>query len=375
MRRHQEPKPGSRSVWARAFLAALLLIWSAFADPVYAGLRLSKIYAVRRLVAEELSLRRVPGMTVAIGADLAPAWSQGFGRADLENDLPARSGTVYRIGSISKSITAVAAMQLVERGRLDLDAPIQRYVPSFPRKEWPITARELLSHLSGIRHYRSVAEVNSTRHYTNLLEPLEIFEREPLLFEPGTHFLYSTYGYSLLGAALEAAAGMPFAAYVRENVLLPAHMRCTRIDDVRARVSNRARGYRLAADGRLESCAPFDVSNKIPGGGFVSTADDLVRFASALERGTLVGTAARSKMFAPARTSDGRRVPYGLGWSILERGGIRWVGHSGAQPGVSTYLLVSPSDGVSVAVLANREGLDLGPISVRIAEIVLRSAE
>ena len=374
MRRHQEPKPGSRSVWARASLAALLLLWSALADPLYAGLSPSKIHAVRRLVAEELSLRRIPGMTVSIGEDAAPAWSQGFGRADLENDVPASPGTVYRIGSISKPITAVAVMQLVERGRLDLDAPIQQYVPSFPRKEWPITARELLSHLSGIRHYRSIAEVNSTRHYTNLLEPLEIFEREPLLFEPGTHFLYSTYGYSLLGAALEAAAGMPFADYLRENVLLPAHMQRTRIDDVGARVPNRARGYRLTPYG-LESCELFDVSNKIPGGGFLSTADDLVRFASALERGALVGVAARSEMFTPARTSDGRRLAYGLGWSILEREGIRWVGHSGAQPGVSTYLLVSPSDGLSVAVLANREGLDLEPISVRIAEIVLRPGE
>jgi CubicO group peptidase (beta-lactamase class C family) len=166
---------------------------------------------------------------------------------------------------------------------------------------------------------------------------------------------------------------MRFADYVRQNVLAPAHMGHTRVDDLSAVIPNRARGYRLAIDGNIESCALADSSNKIPGGGFISTAEDLVRFATAVERGRLVGDATRARMFTPAHTRDGRSVPYGLGWVILERGGTRWVGHSGAQPGISTYLLASPSDGLAVAVLANLEGLNLEPLSVSIAEILLRS--
>jgi CubicO group peptidase (beta-lactamase class C family) len=363
--------PRPRLIVVLAWVAALILCPAALAADNSARLRGTKLQAIERAVSAEMARADIPGLSVAIGQDLRLAWSQAFGRADIENRVPAAPQTIYRIGSISKSITAVAAMQLAEKGRLDLDAPIQKYVPSFPTKEWTITARELLGHLSGIRHYRSLAEVNSTRHYTDLLEPLKLFDGEPLLFEPGTRFLYSTYGYSLVGAAVEAASGMRFADYVLENILTPAHMDHTRIDDIYAVIPNRARGYRHTASGGIENCALADTSNKIPGGGFISTAEDLVRFAIAVERGQLVSGTTRARMFTPARLRDGRLAPYGLGWAIVRRGGRNWVGHSGAQPGVSTYLLAAPSDGFSVAVLANMEGVDLESISARIAEIAL----
>jgi serine beta-lactamase-like protein LACTB, mitochondrial len=356
-----------------AWIAALLLCPAAPAADKYSGLDPAKIQAIERVVSAEMSRYKVPGMTVAIGEDLRLAWSKGFGLADVENAVPATPATEYRIGSISKPITAVAVMQLVESGKLDLDAPIQKYVPAFPQKPWPVTARELLAHLSGIRHYASLDEVNSTRHYRDLIEPLKIFASEPLLFEPGTRFSYTTYGYSLLGAAVEAASGMRFFDYLSGRVFAPARMERTRLDDVFVVIPNRAHGYRRRPDGTIENCAIVDTSNKIPGGGLVSTAGDLVRFASALDRGQLVAASTRTRMFTPAKTRDGRAVPYGFGWYILERDGSRWVGHSGAQPGASTYLLSSPARGLSVAVLANLEGLNLEPLSVRIADIVLQA--
>jgi CubicO group peptidase (beta-lactamase class C family) len=357
---------------AWVWIAALAACPAVFDADTYSGLGPAKAREIRRAVISEMSRLKIPGLTVAIGEDLRLAWVEGFGSADLESGVSATPATVYRIASISKPITAVAAMQLAEKGKLDLDAPIQRYVPTFPQKPWPVTARELLSHLSGIRHYNSLREVDSTRHYTDLLAPLKVFAGEPLVFEPGTHFLYSTYGYSLLGAAVEAASGMRFGDCLRENIFTPAHMDHTCIDDVYSVIAHRARGYRRTLDGGIENCALADDSNKVPGGGFVSTAGDLVRFAAALERGQLASKQTLALMFTPARTTGGRTVPYGLGWMILDRAGRRWVGHSGAQPGVSAYLLASPSDGFSVAVLANLEGVDLLALSARIADITLQ---
>lgn len=345
-------------------------LWAAGLLVLCAPARTGETRTIERVIEAERLRLKIPGLSVAIGEDLRVAWSKGFGLADVENHVAASPATVYRIGSISKPFTAVGIMQLSERGKLDLDAPIQKYVPAFPEKPWPVTARELLGHLGGIRHYRTIDELNNTRHYTNLSEPLRAFAGEPLLFPPGTRYSYSTYGYTLLGAALEAASEMRFMDYLRANIFGPAGMEDTRQDDVFAIVPNRSHGYVLRIDGVLRNCALADTSNKVPGGGLLSTADDLVRFVIALERGVLVSGETRARMFTPQRTLDGKAVPYGLGWSILEHGSQRWVGHAGAQQGISAYLLADPDNGVTVAVLANLEGVELRPLAVRIAEIV-----
>ncbi len=326
---------------------------------------------ISRVVTARMLSAKIPGLTVAVGLHTRLAWVRGFGTADLENSVAAGADTVYRIGSISKPITAVAVMQLAERGKLDLDAPIQKYVPTFPAKPWPITPLELLAHLSGIRHYRNEQEVDSTRHYTNLVDPLRAFAAEPLLFEPGTSYSYSTYGYDLLGVAIETASGARFVEYLKANVFTPAGMPHTGLDDVYEIVPHRAHGYRRSVEGRIENCALADTSNKIPGGGLLSTAGDLIAFAGALERGDLVKPATRDRMFAPQSTRGGRQVPYGLGWAFVDFGGRRWTLHPGMQQGASACLLVSPADGLSVAVLANLEMVDLEPLAIRIAEILL----
>ena len=354
-----------------------LAVLPASAAPVApeAALPPATIREISRIVTARMLRAKIPGLTVAVGTRTRLAWAQGFGTADVENSVAAARDTAYRIGSISKPITAVAVMQLADRGKLDLDAPVQQYLPGFPAKPWPITARLLLAHLSGIRHYRSEEEVESTRHYTNLLDPLRVFANEPLLFEPGTNYSYSTYGYDLLGAVVESAAGMHFLDYLRANVFAPAGMEHTGEDNVYVIVPHRARGYRRNLEGGIENCALVDTSNKIPGGGLLSTAGDLIRFAAALERGDLVKPATRDRMFAPQRTRDGRPVPYGLGWAVVELDGKPWILHPGIQQGASACLLVSPATGLSVAVLANLEGVDMEPLAVRLAEIVLALGE
>ena len=167
--------------------------------------------------------------------------------ADVENFVPMTPMTTIRLGSISKPITAIAVMQLVEQGKMDLDGEIQRYVPSFPKKQWPVTIRELLGHLGAVRHYQGDDEEGSTRHYTDRTEPLKIFAGDPLLFEPGTRFSYTTYGFNLLGAAVENASGEKFLDYLQAHIFQPAGMDHIRDDNVYAIIPHRARGYRLKA--------------------------------------------------------------------------------------------------------------------------------
>jgi CubicO group peptidase (beta-lactamase class C family) len=309
---------------------------------------------------------------VAVAMQNELRWSNGYGLADIENFVPAKAHTVYRLGSISKPITAVAVMQLVERGKLDLDAPVQKYVPSFPAKPWPVTTRHLLSHLSGIRHYRNEAEVNSTRHYTDMLEPLRIFQDDPLLFEPGARFSYTTYGYNLLGAVAESASGLRFADYLRENVFRPAGMDKIGADDHFRIIPNRARGYRKSPAGEIQNCNLADTSNKIPGGGMSSTVEDLVKFGLAVQTHVLLKKDTVEQMFTRQKTTAGQAVDYGLGFAIREFEDKRSAGHGGSQQGVNTFLHMLPADGVAVAVMLNLEGGRPIEVADRITRILIR---
>jgi serine beta-lactamase-like protein LACTB len=358
-----------RKPWPSFAVAATLLLAPAvFGAP----LPPAKQQEVRAAVAAEMDRLKIPGLSAAIAIDLRTAWSEGFGMADIENAVPARANTVYRLGSISKPITAVAVMQLAERGKLKLDEPIQTYVPAFPRKPWPVTVRELLAHLGGVRHYTSPVEIASTRHYMEVLGALDVFGNDPLLFEPGTRFSYTTYGYTLLGGAVESASGMKFMDYLREHIFAPANMEHIRDDNVYAIVPHRARGYRRPAGGEIENCELADTSNKIPGGGMISTAGDLVQFASAVAGETLLNRQSVSQMFTEQKTADGKPTRYGLGWYLFDINGRKWAGHSGAQPGTSTMLLLEPKQGFAVSLMANIEGVNLNPLAVRIAAIALQ---
>ena len=181
----------------------------------------SRLEAIEGAISSEMARQGIPGLSIAIGQGGSVRFTSGYGLADLENSVPARAATVYRLASISKPMTAVAALQLAERGALDLDAPVQKYVPAFPEKAWPVTARQLLGHLGGVRHYRD-DEPTNTRPYESLDDSLAFFKDDALVAEPGARFVYSTYGYNLVGAAVEGAAGKPFVEVLKEGVFAPA---------------------------------------------------------------------------------------------------------------------------------------------------------
>ena len=359
--------------FARALALSLLLLVAAPARAQQPQrLPEEKIKKIEELITAEMSRQSIAGLSVAVVTDNQLRWSAGYGHADLENFVPARAGTVYRLGSISKPITAVAVMQLAERGKLDLDAPVQKYCPAFPVKQWPVTARQILGHLAGIRHYNSDAEFNSTRFYPSLTEGLSMFKDDPLLHEPGTKYAYTTHGYSVLGCAVEGASAQKFADYVRENIFAPAGTQRLRVDSVTEIIPGRAQGYRRAADGTLRNSPLADNSYKVPGGGFVSTVEDLARFAVAVQTAKLTKPETLAQMFTRQKTKDGAEVPYGLGWSVATIDGQRAVGHSGAQQRVSTFLHMLPDKGFAVAVMVNVEDTRLQPLVMAITDAVLK---
>jgi CubicO group peptidase (beta-lactamase class C family) len=325
--------------------------------PGLANLAAGQAAALDSAIQAAWSRLGAPGLSIGVVRDRELRWSAGYGLADIENDVPATPASVYRLASVSKPITATAVLQLAERGRLDLDAPIQRYVPDFPDKPWPITARQLLSHQSGIRNWTD-EEFHNTRRFTSIAESLLPFRDDALLFEPSTKTQYTSLGFTLLGAALEGAGGAPFMEQLRSSVFQPAGMESARDDNVFAVVPHRARGYFRQGDGSLANAPLTDTSNRIPGGGLVATAEDVARFASALQRGLLLKPETLQMALIPQKLRGGRATGYGLGWAVGRRGTRREAYHVGGQPQVSTVLYMQPDAGVAVAILANLEGVE-----------------
>lgn len=356
-----------------AFCLLFLVSFTAAAQQqASAPLSAEKIKQIEALISTEMSRQNIPGLSVAVVADRQLRWSAGYGMADVENFVPAKSATVYRLGSISKPVTAVAVMQLVERGKLDLDAPVQKYCPAFPEKQWPVTTRQILGHTSGIRHYKSDEEFNSTRFYPTMTEALDMFKADALLHEPGAKYSYTTFGYTVLGCVVEGASALKFGDYVREHVLRPAGMDRMRVDSVPDIIPNRAQGYYKTRGGELKNSSLADNSYKIPGGGFVSTVDDLAKFAVAVQANTLVKKETAEQMFTRLKTLDGKENSYGLGWNVNTRNNQRIIGHSGAQQRVSTFLHMQPDQGLAVVLMANLEGSRLGDLAVQIGDLVLK---
>jgi serine beta-lactamase-like protein LACTB, mitochondrial len=351
---------------ARRYMLLLATLAMMTTLVVRAGLPPIWVYSVHHAITTEMAKQGIPGMSVAVVTEQKVRWSSAYGLADVENHVPARVDTIYRLASISKPVTAVAVMQLVERGRLNLDAPIQTYVPSFPVKPWPVTPRQLLAHVGGVRHYRR-DETESVRHYEHLDEALAIFRDDPLVAEPGTKHVYSTYGYNLLGAAVEGGSDRPYIRYISENVFQPARMLHARDANRDVIIPLRARGYIKNPKGEILNSRPADLSNKVPGGGLCGTVGDLARFAIALRGDVLLRPETRREMFRRQKTRDGKTISYGLGWSLSRHDEREEVWHSGHQQQVSTLLYMQPERSFAVALMANLEHAQLLDLARAIA--------
>ena len=366
----------------KSFCAGIVLVGLLFTSLVSMAqekrLSQDQVTKIEALIQAQMSQSKIPGLSLAVVSDGQIRYAKGFGVADLENSVTALPATVYRLGSLTKTITATAVMQLAEKGKLDLDAPVQKYCAAFPEKPWPITARQLLAHLAGVRDYNNqkfLEEYFSTRHYNSVTESLDIFKNDPLLQEPGTKFSYSTYGYNVLGCVIEGASAMSYEDYVRDNILKPAGMSQTTVDDVSRIIANRARGYGKTRDGVMRNTGLADTSNKTPAGGLISTIEDIGKFAIALHTDKLLSNATRTQMWTLQKTRDGQAIPYALGFRIAERNGMREVFHGGAAAGFSTFLYMLPDKNIAVVLMANLELLNSkqrDDVARQVADLILQ---
>lgn len=339
--------------------------------------------SIRRAVSAWMQHHRAPALSIAIALDGKPAWSAGFGQADPENGVAATPHTPYRLASITKSITAAAVMMLAEKGLLDLDAPIQRYCTAYPPKRWPVTARQLLAHLAGVRHH-SIRESMwpNTVHYESVTASLEKFRNDDLEAEPGARYGYSSSGYTILGCAIEGASGTSYATFVRDHIFAPAGMANTMPEDARTPAPggtayfSKGRFYKVTGKfARRTRAQRIDVSDRVPAGGLLSTVDDMMRFAIALQYGKLVSDSTRELMWTRQRTSDGKQLEfYGLGWLVGEADSLRpkRVWNDGSQPGTRTFLYLRPSQGIIIALMTNMDGAACEELVPRILDAIPR---
>jgi CubicO group peptidase (beta-lactamase class C family) len=331
----------------------------------------SKVEKIETEIAAWMAKFKAPALSVAVVADNKLAWSKGYGLANVENQVSARNDTVYRIASVAKSITAVAVMQLVEKGKIDLDAPIQKYCSAYPEKQWTITPRQLLVHFAGVRHNK-LEEVVSTKHYNTINDAVGAFKDDPLLQEPETKYSYSTPGYVLLGCAIEGASGASYLDYLKENIFKPAGMTRTGLDDVYTIIPNRAAGYRSALSGVIQNSMLHDTSIKVPAGGLVSTVEDMARFAVAVSGGQLVKPETLEKMWTKPKTRDGKESGYAVGFLVGKQNGQKRVFNDGSQAGTRTYMFMLPKEKFAVVLMTNLEKAWCEELAPKIADIILK---
>lgn len=308
------------------------------------------------LLKECITYKESVGLVAGVSKNGKFRWKGAAGYLDLEKKIPANPQMLHRIASIAKPMTAIAILQLYEQGKLDLEAPIQTYLPYFPKKEaGTILIKYLLNHTSGIAAYASYDESAPTIAVGNLKEAIAIFKDRPLRHQPGKAYSYTTYGYVLLGAVVEEISGMSFRDYMHQNIWRKAGMKNTDVEIFDKNYPNKSKLYFKNEYGGLVPDKITNLSSKVPGGGFYSTVEDLLKFGDAILQHKLIKATTFKKMIAnPGIKTSGN--PYGMGWFIYgdaDGANGRVIGHTGSQSGTSTYFQIYLDQKIVVAVLSN----------------------
>jgi CubicO group peptidase (beta-lactamase class C family) len=376
------------------FVGALWTYVIATATPLYENLQgvpatagaiaaprwATAVEASREIVRDGLVSQNVPGVSVAVGVDNELIWTEGFGWADLDSHTPVSPTTRFRIGTSSKALTSAGVGLLVQGGRMQFDDDVRKYVPEFPQKKWPVTVRQLMGQVAGLRN-DSGDEGPYGTHCEKTLEGLALFADDDLLFEPGTHFRSSSFGWILVSAAVEAAAGQTFADFMRARVFEPAGMTDTQLERRLEPAHDLASFYfpRFAADPKygLDPHSPIDISCYAGAKAYQSTAADMTRFGLAINNATLVSRDTVAALETSLALPSGESTGYGLGWAVsdvtLNGEQTRLIASNGESMGGPTAaLLLFPDRHLVVSVLANTPYTDAKGLALKIAEAFVR---
>lgn len=345
------------------FLAIFIFISCQTEDP--------KISEARILMKQLMDEGETPGIAVTVSKDNKVVWSEGFGLANIEQQVPVYpSKTKFRIGSISKALTAGALGVLIKENKIELDVPIQKYVPYFPKKKYEITTRQLAGHLAGIRHYKGL-EFRSMKNYHTVKSGLEMFENDPLLFEPGLLYKYTSHGFNLLSAVIEGASGKPFLEYMDEVVINHLKMDNT-IADLKDSLIIYRSGFYGMNNGKIVNAPYVDNSYKWAGGGYLSTSEDIVKFGNAILFNELLPEEVKQELITSQKTIDGKETGYGMGFgSGVNEFGRKYYGHGGGSVGGSCNLIIFPEEKLVIAALTNDSRSLMGKSLYKVAEIFM----
>jgi CubicO group peptidase (beta-lactamase class C family)/tetratricopeptide (TPR) repeat protein len=329
-----------------------------------------KIALFEEFVRRQMQSDKTPGMTIGFFKD-DYTWVKGFGYADLEYKTPARPESAYRLASISKTFTGAAILQLVEKGKMSLDAEIQTYVPYYPKQKWPVTVRQLLVHLGGGQTGSGVGP-----EYVTPREVVARIAKFPIQNEPGVKFDYQTSGYNLLGAAIEEVTGRSLGQYLRESIWMPLGMSDTRMDNVRELIPNRVHGYELV-NGEIQNARFIDVSSRFGGGGAIGTVPDLLKWARTVDSGKILSKESTDLMYTPVANKGGHYVGirdgewyYTSGWLVFPINGQMAIWSDGGQIGTNTAIIRIPSKNLAIAFACNLQDIDRMPYIRRLYELI-----
>ena len=321
----------------------------------------------------QMDAQKLVGLGVGLIIDGEMAHLAGYGFADREAGIEVDPRkTMFRWASISKPLTAVAAVQLWEAGVLDLDQPIHDLVPEFPDQGQPITMRQLLGHLGGIVHYsngkviKTKVKYEQENPYSDVIVALDKFKASPLVNTPGEEFAYSTHGFILASAVIQRAGKVAFHQQVHDGIAAPLGMKTLRPDYQWEEIPDRAVGYRKPKKESTDT----DVSWKLAGGGFISTVEDLLLFAKGLLDGKLVSARGYDLMWTPQVKSDGTPTTYGLGFGIGGEGLDYQIVHSGSQEKTRTLMVVFPRQNSAMVIMTNCEYADIQELAQALAPLL-----
>ena len=330
----------------------------------------------RQVVRATLAEQNWPGLSVAVGGGGDIVWAEGFGWANLEHKVPVSPETQFRIGTMSTVLTSAAVGLLLEKARLKLDEKIQTYVPEFEEQQWPVTLRQVMGHVAGVRSDGGDEGPLFAERCGRPIEALQHFNGT-LRFEPGTEYRFSNFGWILVSAAVEAAADKPFLSFMRSQIFEPLGMDHTEADSATEANADRATPYfpRFAGDPRYgpDVMRPIELSCYAGASVFLSTPSDLVRFAMATNGGKLLQPATVQLLQTSLRLPSGQETGYGLGWDLetvtLAGEQTRWVGHDGMLlSGMVGSLMTFPERGLVVAVITNTSYADTESLALKIAQ-------
>ncbi len=343
----------------RKRFAFLIFILCFYTNTICAQSTFSPVIAeAKTLINTLLKEENVVGLSVTVSIEDTVVWSEGFGYSDLKQEkIIEPDKTLFRIASLSKPITATILGQLYDKGSIDLEKSVYEYVPRFPKKKYDFNVMQLAMHRSGIRHYKASEKEN--QEPLSMKDGLRKFEKSKLKFEPGSAYLYSSYGYNLLGVVMEKASKTSFSHLLKKYITQPLKMNNTIPDHGVYDTIQTSGFFEKNHKGEIFEAEPVYLAYKVPSGGMLSTSEDLVKFGNSYTDNHLLKEDTLIKMTTENPLPNGEKTKYGMGWGLrTDKKGERILSHTGGNTGAVCRILVHPKKKVTLALVSNTFGID-----------------